>query len=83
MTGFNLPPGCNVSDIPGNRPEDLADEAWWDALGKRIDPALMQMIDENEDLQRLIETVRDMAYGAGYDEGQADAALAATLDHES
>jgi hypothetical protein len=25
MTGFNLPPGCNVSDIPGNRPED---EAW-------------------------------------------------------
>jgi len=32
MTGFNLPPGCNVSDIPGNRPEDeLADaiaEGW-------------------------------------------------------
>lgn len=25
MTGFNLPPGCNVSDIPGNRPED---ERW-------------------------------------------------------
>ena len=25
MTGWNLPPGCNVSDIPGNRPED---EAW-------------------------------------------------------
>ncbi len=23
MTGFNLPPGCNESDIPGNRPEDL------------------------------------------------------------
>lgn len=22
MAGFNLPPGCSVSDIPGNRPED-------------------------------------------------------------
>lgn len=21
MTGWNLPPGCNVSDIPGNEPE--------------------------------------------------------------
>lgn len=26
MTGFNLPPGCNVSDIPGNRPEDIKQE---------------------------------------------------------
>ena len=25
MGGFNLPPGCNVSDIPGNGPED---EKW-------------------------------------------------------
>ena len=23
MTGFNRPPGCNVNDIPGNRPEDV------------------------------------------------------------
>lgn len=23
MTGYNLPPGCNVSDIPGHRPEDM------------------------------------------------------------
>jgi hypothetical protein len=23
MTGFNLPPGCNTSDIPGNRPIDV------------------------------------------------------------
>lgn len=25
MTGWNLPPGVNISDIPGNRPED---EIW-------------------------------------------------------
>lgn len=24
MTGSNLPPGCNESDIPGNRPRDIA-----------------------------------------------------------
>lgn len=24
MTGSNLPPGCSLSDIPGNRPEDFA-----------------------------------------------------------
>ncbi len=30
MTGWNLPPGCNVSDIPGNRPED---EKWDTILG--------------------------------------------------
>lgn len=23
MTGFNMPPGVNVNDIPGNRPEDV------------------------------------------------------------
>jgi len=23
MTGYNMPPGCNVNDIPGNRPEDI------------------------------------------------------------
>ena len=23
MTGWNMPPGVNVSDIPGNRPEDV------------------------------------------------------------
>ena len=39
MTGFNLPPGCEVSDLPGNRPED---EAWDDLfnwlLGTGLEP---------------------------------------------
>ena len=33
MGGFNLPPGVSVSDIPGNRPEDLYWE--WIAEGVR------------------------------------------------
>jgi hypothetical protein len=32
MTGWNLPPGCNVSDLPGNRPEDLARDAFVERL---------------------------------------------------
>lgn len=27
----NLPPGCSVSDIPGNRPEDLAFDKFIDS----------------------------------------------------
>jgi hypothetical protein len=30
-SGFNLPPGCRVSDIPGNRPED---EEWENIYNK-------------------------------------------------
>ena len=35
MAGFNLPPGCSVSDIPGNTPEDTAFESYlkrWAAM---------------------------------------------------
>jgi hypothetical protein len=28
MTGWNMPPGCNERDIPGNRPEDEEEEAF-------------------------------------------------------
>lgn len=36
MTGWNLPPGCNVSDIPGNRPDD----EWAEELAEKIDKIL-------------------------------------------
>lgn len=32
MTGWNLPPGCNIWDIPGNRPQDVAWERMWETL---------------------------------------------------
>lgn len=74
MSLSNLPPGVNLSDIPGNRPEDEADEAFWRELDKQIDPEAMKLIDEN-DLVCVIELVRDMAYTAGYREGVADGRL--------
>ena len=41
MTGFNLPPGCRVSDIPGNSDEDAAWEEFneW-AMDKFCDSKL-------------------------------------------
>lgn len=60
MTGFNLPPGCNVSDIPGNRPEDaewerIEEKFWnddqnctkalWEKFSKaKLDDALMDIV---------------------------------------
>lgn len=32
MTSWNMPPGCNVSDIPGNGPEDQTREAVFDEI---------------------------------------------------
>jgi hypothetical protein len=40
MTGFNLPPGCSVTDIPGNRPQD---EAWEVAVNWMAD-AIQQVV---------------------------------------
>lgn len=34
MSGFNLPPGCSASDIPGNRPEDGAEETLAEAMAE-------------------------------------------------
>lgn len=32
MTGFNMPPGCSPSDIPGNTPEAADDEALMETI---------------------------------------------------
>lgn len=76
MPEFNMPPGVSVNDIPGNRPEDLAEEAWWEKLGE-LCPDVPQSIWDDEVVQKLVESARDLAYSTGYDEGRADAALAA------
>ena len=31
MVGYNLPPGCRVSDIPGNNPIDKLWDEYWDS----------------------------------------------------
>jgi hypothetical protein len=34
MTGWNMPPGVNESDIPGNRPEDAIADKLYALFGK-------------------------------------------------
>lgn len=76
MTGSNLPPGVGVNDIPGNRPEDLAEEEFWEKLGEMC-PDVPGWMWDDEAVQSLVESARDLAYSAGYSQGSADEAVAA------
>ena len=74
MTGWNLPPGVNVSDIPGNRPEDIArdnafDRADADIRAGRFDTddvlvALKQaIIEDSKGIREALMTDDDAALG--------------------
>jgi hypothetical protein len=83
MTGWNLPPGCNVSDIPGNRPEDEAAEALWDTIA---DILTLGGVDCNTEaavmmIDKLTKLVGD-TYGEGYQTGGADAEMAQQREYK-
>ena len=95
MTGWNLPPGVNVSDIPGNRPEDEANEVFHEALDERFDKkypqhkqastAMIQLVvDHNMDdvFSLYVEMARDMGYNQGYNDGGMDEAMARDLKEQ-
>lgn len=81
----NLPPGVNESMIPGNTPQDMAEDAFWDELDKRFDkenPEFYKTIDalfEREEVEEaLIAYVimaRDIGYNAGYSDGDAERSM--------
>jgi len=76
MTGSNLPPGVNVNDIPGNRPEDIESEKFWEALDEQFvkqygDRAkkwlvMLEDIDPEDMIFEYVETAREIAYQKGY-----------------
>lgn len=72
MTGWNMPPGCNVSDIPGNGPAEQAMEAFYDAVFDRFSGAVDEVT-----LDKIAEwcwkQIGDV-YAEGYDRGMVDAA---------
>jgi hypothetical protein len=86
----NLPPGVSVNMIPGNRPEDDAEERFWNQLyerllaeghgHRRIDFLMDNVMCEESAASRLtrraIELARDMGYELGVAEGRADEQLA-------
>lgn len=91
MGSSNLPPGVTDSMIPGNRPEDDAEEAWWDEYLSKLekdDPPAYRLYDEingshrSYHLDTMIRLARDMGQGRGYNEGVNDATLEAQLAQE-
>jgi len=81
MGGFNLPPGVSVSDIPGNRPEDVAEEEFWEKLHEKLTAEGYRQADiddifENDFTMKAMMVAREMGYTRGYNEGQAEAEMA-------
>jgi hypothetical protein len=69
----NLPPGVTTSMIPGNRPEDLDEEAFWEAFATECDKQGLGVPEFDEvrdahgpfDIEALIVVARDIGYAKG------------------
>lgn len=73
MTGWNLPPGCNVSDIPGNRPGDDAAEAVYDHLFNILETKVPDEVINS--LGEWVEGLVNQARQDGYQDAQVDRAM--------
>ena len=86
MTGWNMPPGCNVSDIPGNRPEDQEAEAFYDWFYDMEEKARKTHVPGSElyteMLARLMWEKVGEAYSKGYAQGAADEVTAQSVRDE-
>jgi hypothetical protein len=51
MTGFNLPDGCEVHHLPGNRPEDEAFEKLVEEAIERIEELLQLLVAEIDEYE--------------------------------
>lgn len=55
MSGWNLPPGCNDSDIPGNSPRDEA----WDEATEQIESEWAEHCSDHESECDCVLVVRE------------------------
>ena len=84
----NLPPGVSESMIPGNRPEDVAEEAFFDALIEKLESladAKHKVPDElwaKEWFQNALRAARDLGYIEGTNDARMEADLASAHAHE-
>jgi len=77
MFGWDLPPGCSVNDIPGNRPEDIAAEeismGFWEGKDRfekeYCSKELWDKIDSVNEASELVE--RAIQYGIEIGEKRA------------
>jgi len=75
MTGWNLPSGCSVRDIPGNRPEDEAAEAQADFAYDWINQQnVLNGLDEDakDQLCEALCQLIDKSRQEGYHDAQTD-----------
>lgn len=56
MINDNLPPGCSVNGLPGNRPGDDWDELVWDHIHETIHSACEASRDFDEKISNDIDT---------------------------
>jgi hypothetical protein len=86
-----MPPGVNENMIPGNRPEDLAEEHFWTAFEEKLAEEGIKVPDgENDTLDawnadwfiRAVDMARNMGYNLGYAEGEGDRMIAAAFEAE-
>lgn len=87
MTDFNMPPGCSVNDIPGNRPSDLKEEAFWELLdakfieriGEKRANVLFWYIESTEGFDELlyeyVNIARALEGQDAFNQGQQEAEL--------
>jgi hypothetical protein len=73
MGSFNMPPGCSVSDIPGNGPADQAEEAFTESFS-----AIVGEMDDDRfnEIAAWVWQKIGQAYGDGYSQGINDERMA-------
>jgi hypothetical protein len=79
----NLPDGVTENMIPGNRPEDMAEDAFWDAyfekLPAQVDNSLEKAFGEfwaeSDGFRDVVLLAREMGYEQGFSDGKDEAAM--------
>jgi hypothetical protein len=82
MGEFNMPPGVSTNMIPGNRPEDMAEEAFWQELDEKFladrpedGQRVLDLVNDDEAMLAYVLLARDLGHRAGYICGENDAGL--------
>jgi hypothetical protein len=69
----NLPPGVSEGMIPGNRPEDLADEEFWEALLERLPKGASAQLTDAIEIGRVwVLLIAQRAREIGYAEKEIE-----------
>ena len=85
-----MPPGVTTDMIPGNRPDDLKEDAFWQAFGEKLAQQKVVIPEEGELVEQdtkvdlwnsdlfcqAVTIARDMGSDDGYQQGQNDELMA-------